>query len=78
MLPVVLDARTAGNVIVIYVITPGEGVMMVEQREERHSQEQRTAPASITGITALTEGAMGHLGMQSTLGMGTGPVSTEE
>ena len=74
----VLDARIAGNVTVICVTTPGEGVRVLEQREERHSQEQRAVPVSITGDIAPTEGAMGNLGIQSTLGMGTGPAPTGE
>ena len=74
----VLDARIAGNVTVICVTTPGEGVRVLEQREERHSQEQRAVPAPITGDTAPTEGAMGNLGIQSTLGIGTSPVPIGE
>ena len=86
----VLDTRTAGNVIVFYVTISGEGVMVIyvttsgegatilEQGEERHSQEQHAAPGSTTGNAAPTEGVMGNLGIQSALGMGTGPVPTEE
>ena len=76
MLPGVLDARTAGNVIVVYVITPREGVTMLEQGVERHSQEQRAVLASATGETASTGGGDGNLIIQSTLGTGIDPVLT--
>ena len=51
---------------------------MLEQGEERHSQDQCAVPVSITGDVALTEGDMVNLEIQSILGMRTGPAPTGE